>query len=33
MEYLYINHTDDMILRDYLAYDRTKFALLRTSSQ
>ena len=30
MEYLYVNHTDDMILRDYLASDRTKFALLRT---
>lgn len=30
MEYLYANHADDMILRDHLAYDRTKFALVRT---
>lgn len=30
MEYLYANHREDMILRDYLAYDRTKFALMRT---
>lgn len=28
--YEYQNFEDDMILRDYLAYDRTKFALLRT---
>ena len=30
MDYEYKNHEGDMILRDYLAYDRTKFALLRT---
>lgn len=30
MEYEYKDHEGDMILRDYLAYDRTKFALLRT---
>ncbi len=30
MDYEYKDHEDDMILRDYLAYDRTKFALLRT---
>lgn len=30
MEYEYKDHEDEMILRDYLAYDRTKFALLRT---
>ena len=30
MEYLYQDHADDMILRDHLAYDRTKFALVRT---
>ena len=30
MEYEYKNHEGDMILRDHLAYDRTKFALLRT---
>lgn len=30
MEYEYKNHEDDMILRDHLAYDRTKFALIRT---
>ena len=30
MNYEYKNHEGDMILRDHLAYDRTKFALLRT---
>ena len=30
MDYEYKSHEGDMILRDYLAYDRTKFALLRT---
>ena len=30
MEYEYKDYQDDMILRDHLAYDRTKFALLRT---
>lgn len=30
MDYEYKDHEDEMILRDYLAYDRTKFALLRT---
>ncbi|MDO4537488.1 MAG: DUF202 domain-containing protein [Coriobacteriales bacterium] len=30
MDYEYKDHEDDMILRDYLAYDRTKFALMRT---
>ena len=30
MQYLYANYHDDMILRDHLAYDRTKFALIRT---
>jgi len=30
MNYEYRDYEDDMILRDYLAYDRTKFALLRT---
>ena len=30
MEYEYKSFEDDMILRDHLAYDRTKFALLRT---
>jgi len=30
MQYLYKDFEDDMILRDHLAYDRTKFALIRT---
>lgn len=30
MNYEYKGHEGDMILRDYLAYERTKFALLRT---
>lgn len=30
MKYLYQDHVEDMILRDHLAYDRTKFALVRT---
>lgn len=30
MDYLYQGHAEDMILRDHLAYDRTKFALVRT---
>lgn len=30
MNYEYAEYEDDMILRDHLAYDRTKFALLRT---
>lgn len=30
MEYEYKDYEGDMILRDHLAYDRTKFALLRT---
>lgn len=30
MNYEYTDFEDEMILRDHLAYDRTKFALLRT---
>lgn len=30
MNYEYKDFEDEMILRDHLAYDRTKFALLRT---
>lgn len=30
MKYEYAEFQDEMILRDHLAYDRTKFALLRT---
>ena len=30
MNYEYKDYEDEMILRDRLAYDRTKFALLRT---
>ena len=30
MKYEYADYQGDMILRDHLAYDRTKFALLRT---
>ena len=30
MRYEYSGYEGDMILRDHLAYDRTKFALLRT---
>ncbi|MBQ9317481.1 MAG: DUF202 domain-containing protein [Atopobiaceae bacterium] len=30
MNYEYKDYEDEMILRDHLAYDRTKFALLRT---
>jgi len=30
MTYEYAGYEDEMILRDHLAYDRTKFALLRT---
>ena len=30
MRYEYADYQDEMILRDHLAYDRTKFALLRT---
>jgi len=30
VSYEYKNFEDEMILRDHLAYDRTKFALLRT---
>lgn len=30
MKYEYAEFQGDMILRDHLAYDRTKFALLRT---
>ena len=30
VEYEYKDYEGDMILRDHLAYDRTKFALLRT---
>ena len=29
-DYEYKDFEDDMILRDHLAYDRTKFALIRT---
>lgn len=30
MNYEYKDYEDEMILRDHLAYDRTRFALLRT---
>lgn len=30
MEYAYAKHAEEMILRDHLAYGRTKFALMRT---